>query len=82
MSKNITSVSNVLLWPISSKFHTFIQDDLVSEDFHIEFSIRKEPVQNIPAGLASGLNIQSADTNDAQRGRLRCNIGQRSDSLT
>lgn len=48
----------------SSNLLTLIQDDLISENFHVKFSIRKETVQDVSAGLASGLNIQRADTND------------------
>ena len=43
---------------------TFIEDDLIAEDDHIEFSIGDQPVQNISTGLASSLDIESANAND------------------
>lgn len=51
-------------------FLTFIQDDLVSKNFDVKFSIREEAIQDVSTGLASGLDIQRANSNDTQRGRL------------
>lgn len=60
--------------PKSLSLHTFIQDNLVSKDFDVKFSIRKKTIQNVSTGFASGLDIESADTNDTQRGRSCCTV--------
>lgn len=60
---------NRLVWLliIQSDFgemRTFIEDDLIAKDDHIEFSIGDQPVQNISTGFASSLDIESANANN------------------
>jgi hypothetical protein len=43
---------------------TFIEDDLIAKDDHIEFSIGDKPIQNIATGFTSSLDIESANAND------------------
>lgn len=55
---------------------TFVQDDFVSEYLDVEFAIREKTIQDVPAGLASGLDVQGTHADEAQWRGFRCWTGQ------
>lgn len=49
---------------------TFVKDDFVTKNHHVELTVRDKAIQNVPARLASGFDVQGTYANDAPRSWL------------